>query len=84
LLGPNPYDEIIRREPMAADMLGGIGGLYKTMSIAVYGALIVGTLIFQGLNSIYYFTRAKLLRAYLAETPPWVVELQRCQAGALQ
>ena len=84
LLGPNPYDEIIRREPMAADMLGGIGGLYKTMSIAVYGALIVGTLIFQGLNAIYYFTRAKLLRGYLAETPAWVVELQRCQAGAVQ
>jgi hypothetical protein len=81
LLGPNPYDEIIRREPMAADMLGSVGNLYKTLSIAVYGALIIGTLIFQGLNSIYYFTRAKLLRGYIAETPAWVIDLQRCQAG---
>jgi len=81
LLGPNPYAEIIRREPMTADMLGGIGDLYKNMSIAVYGALILATLLFQGINALYYFTRAKLLRGYLAETPAWVVELQRCQAG---
>ncbi len=81
LLGPNPYAEIIRQEPLAADMLGGIGDLYTKMSIAVYGGLILGTLLFQGLNALYYFTRAGLLRSYLAETPAWVVELQRCQAG---
>ncbi len=83
LLGPNPYAEIIRQEPMAANMLGGIGDLYRKMSIAVYGALILGTLLFQGINALYYFTRAKLLRGYLAETPAWVVELQRCQAGGV-
>jgi len=43
--------------------------------------LIVGTLIFQGLTSRYYFTRAPLLRAYLAETPAWVIELQRQEAA---
>jgi hypothetical protein len=43
--------------------------------------LIALTIIFQGLNAVYYFTRAKLLRRYVAETPAWVVELQRTQAG---
>lgn len=81
LLGPNPYAEIIRQEPLAAKTLGGIGDLYTMMSIAVYGALILGTLLFQGINALYYFTRAGLLRNYLAQTPAWVVELQRCQAG---
>ena len=81
LLGANPYDEVMRREPMAAQMLGDIGSLYKMLTLAVYGALIVGTLIFQGLNSLYYFTRARILRGYLAETPAWVVQLQRCQAA---
>jgi len=81
LLGANPYDEVMRREPMAARMLGDIGSLYKMLTLAVYGALIVGTLIFQGLNSLYYFTRARILRGYLAETPAWVVQLQRCQAA---
>lgn len=81
LLGPNPYAEIIRQEPLAANMLGNLGDLYTNISIAVYGALILGTLLFQGINALYYFTRASLLRRYLAETPAWVVELQRCQAG---
>jgi hypothetical protein len=81
LLGANPYEEVMRREPMTKQVLGDIGGLYKMLSVALYGALIVGTLIFQGLNAFYYFTRERILRGYLAETPPWVVELQRCQAG---
>lgn len=81
LLGANPYEEAMRGEPMMIRMLGDIGSLYKTLTLTVYGALIVGTLIFQGLNSLYYFTRARILRGYLAETPAWVVQLQRCQAA---
>lgn len=81
LLAPNQYDAIIGREALIASSMGSIDSLVKTMSILMYGLLIAGTLIFQGLNAIYYFTRAKLLRGYLAETPAWVVELQRCQAG---
>jgi hypothetical protein len=79
--GTNPYEEVMRSEPMAAQVLGDVGGLYKMLSLILYGGLIVGSVIFQGLNSLYYFTRAKLLRAYLAETPAWVVELQRQQAA---
>jgi hypothetical protein len=81
LLGPNPYDEVMRKEPMTRNVLGNIGNLHKMLTAAVYGGLIVGTLIFQGLNALYYFTRAKALQDYLAETPPWVVDLQRVQAG---
>jgi len=80
--GANPYEEVMRSEPMTAQVLGDVGSLYKTLSVMIYGALIVGTLIFQGLNSLYYFTRARLLRAYLAETPAWVVELQRLQTAS--
>ncbi len=81
LLGPNPYDEIIRKEPLAANMLGSLGELYRNISIAIYGAMILGTLLFQGINSLYYFTRVSVLRRYLAQTPAWVIELQQCQAG---
>jgi len=77
LLGPNPYDEVMRRAPQAARLLGDIGRLYRMMSVALYGGLIVGTLIFQGLNARYYFTRARLLGDYLAQTPPWILDLQR-------
>lgn len=80
LLGPNPYEEAMQRESATIQMLGGIGKLYKTLTVTVYGSLIVGTLIFQGLNALYYFTRARILRGYLAETPAWAVQLQQAQA----
>ena len=75
--GPSPYDEAIAGESMLAGSLGSINELYKTISMAIYGALIAGTLIFQGINALYYFTRRKHVEAYLSETPQWVVELQR-------
>jgi len=77
LWGPGPYDEDIARESMLAGPLGSINELYKIISMAIYGGLIAATLIFQGLNSLYYFTRSKHVEAYVSETPQWVVDLQR-------
>ncbi len=82
LWGANPYEEAMAGETMLAGPLGSIGQLYKTISLAIYGGLIAGTLVFQGLNSLYYFTRRKHVEAYLRETPQWVVEfLRRGVAG---
>ncbi|MDP6542896.1 MAG: hypothetical protein QGH60_02830 [Phycisphaerae bacterium] len=77
LWGPSPYDEAIANESMLAGPLGSINELHKMITVAIYGGLIVGTLIFQGLNVLYYFTRRTHVEAYLRETPEWVVELQR-------
>ena len=77
LWGANPYEGAIAGEAMLAGPLGSIGQLYKIISLAIYGGLIVGTLIFQGLNSLYYFTRRKHVEAYLRQTPEWVVQLQQ-------
>jgi len=81
LLGPNPYAEIIAREPRAAGMLGGIGDLYRKLAIASYGAMIVATMLCQGLTAAYYFSRGAVLKQYLCETPAWLVELQRTTGG---
>ena len=75
--GPQPYDEEIRRNPQLGSTLGSIGRLHKTVTLAVYGSLIAGSILFQGLTAAYYFGRGKLLRAYLDQTPSWIVELQR-------
>ncbi len=77
LAGPQPYEEEIRRNPQLASMLGSIGSLHRSVTLAVYGGLIVGSVLFQGLTALYYFSRAGHLRAYLDQTPPWIVELQR-------
>ncbi len=42
---------------------GSIGDLQTTLTLAVYGGVITGTIIFQGLNSLYYFTRTKHVQA---------------------
>jgi len=81
LWGANPYAELMTDDAALAGPLGSMGQLYETVALAVYGGLIAGTLIFQGLNSLYYFTRRKHVEAYLSETPEWVVELQRRGVG---
>ena len=65
--------------PELADALGGldVGGLYKRLAIGFYGAVIVLSAIFQGLNAVYYFSRRKHVDAYLRQTPQWVVDVQR-------
>jgi hypothetical protein len=77
LWGPPPYADAMADEPLLAGPLGSINELYTTISLAIYGGLIAGTLIFQGFNARYYFTRRKHVEAYLRETPEWVVQLQQ-------
>ena len=77
LWGVSPYEAAIAAEPMLAGSLGSIDELYKTASIALYGGVIAGTFIFQGLNAWYYFTREKHVATYVSQTPPWVLEVQR-------
>ncbi len=80
--GPDPYADQIAKEPALADWLAPISAMRMAFTLAIYGGLIAGTLIFQGLNARYYFTRAEHLAAYLDETPDWVVDLQRRSPGA--
>jgi hypothetical protein len=47
----------------------------------LYGLLIIGTVVAQGLAALYYGSRAKYLKAYLRDTPQWVVDLQKAQLG---
>jgi hypothetical protein len=56
-------------------------GFIQDLVAAGYGAAILLTMLFVGLNARYYARRIPMLEKYLAETPPWVVELQ-CSASA--
>ena len=58
------------------EVVGPVGDL-TSVSVAVYVAVIVLTVIFQGVNARYYFARQKMIEEHLAETPAWVVALQR-------
>ena len=79
--GPNPYADQIKAMPELEQMLGPIDELHLLLAVAVYGCVIVFSMIFQGLNALYYFTRRKHLDAYLDQTPSWIVDLQKFSAG---
>lgn len=80
LSGGSPLANELKSHPELAsslDSLEGIDQLITGVVVAVYVSVIVLSLIFQGFNAYYYFTRRELIEAYLKETPEWVVELQR-------
>ena len=69
----NPIAQLEELEAIA----GPIGELVTTLTLTVYGVVILLSLLIQGLNARYYFARAKLVQDYLSETPAWVIDLQR-------
>ncbi len=67
-------DAVQQSQPDVANPLGPTDGLETLVNyivIAFYGTVIVLSVIFQGLNAIYYFTRRKCIDAYLQNTPEW-------------
>jgi hypothetical protein len=66
---------------LGPEMSGDIESLAKLVLQILYIGLIVGTIIAQGLTALYYATRTRLIRDYLAQTPDWVVDLQKRQAS---
>ncbi|MBU0640158.1 MAG: hypothetical protein KKB50_14930 [Planctomycetes bacterium] len=78
LTGPNPLEEAqAAAGGAAADLLGSFEDLHTMIMLAVYGGVLAGSIIFQGGTAWYYFTRRRHLQAYVSDTPPWVLELQR-------
>jgi len=55
----------------------GFDELVQSIVTVAYVAVIAATVIFQGWNARYYHVRIARLKAYLAETPQWVVDVQR-------
>ncbi len=60
----------------------GIAELERMVTVSVYGSLIAAAIIFQGGCAWYYFTRTKYLTAYLTDTAPWIIDIQRATRGA--
>jgi hypothetical protein len=87
--GPDISEQILAQSPQLSGVLdagagsdvemliGSVGELYRKVVIAVYVSVIVASTLVQGLCALYYLTREKHLRAYLEQTPAWVIEIQR-------
>ncbi|MCS7469212.1 hypothetical protein NZK35_21385 [Stieleria sp. ICT_E10.1] len=80
LLGEAPD---ISANPELSRLLGSDGQqLYQALNLTVYGGVIVLSVIFQGGNAIYYFTRRRYLMAYQQQTSPWVREFFKIMSVA--
>lgn len=77
LASPGELETQLQAMPELQTSLGSLNELYKTVTIGVYGGLIIFSVIFQGLQARYYSTRQRLLTEHIKRTPAWVLELQR-------
>ncbi|MEZ6317819.1 MAG: hypothetical protein R3B49_03550 [Phycisphaerales bacterium] len=84
---PGPASALASDPAFASDpQLAQLAGLSDTMerltkmvNLGVYGGLIAGTLLVQGLTARYYASRRKHLDRFLAETPGWIINLHRAR-----
>jgi hypothetical protein len=84
LSGPGPLEFEIQAQPELGEALVSVeevDALYRGIAIAFYSVVILLSLVLQGLNAVYYFTRRKYIVACLRETPQWVLDLERLGSG---
>jgi hypothetical protein len=78
LTGGDPLAEL-KANPELGELLGSGRGfelLYRQFIVGFYGLVILLTVIFQGGNAYYYFTRRRHIESYVRDTPAWVRDLQ--------
>lgn len=54
--------------------------LVRLAAVLLYGSVALVGLLGPGLTAVYYFTRARVIRRFVEQTPTWVLEVLR--AGA--
>lgn len=80
LTGPSPYADYLKAGDDVARTIAPIARLHVAVTIGFYAAVIVISAIAQGAAACYYLTRRGHVCAYLANTPPWIVQTLRAAA----
>ncbi|MEO1236680.1 MAG: hypothetical protein AAFX76_07830 [Planctomycetota bacterium] len=73
--GPDLYAEAVARNPEIADLLEPYRDLFRQLTVAFYGVVLVVGLAFQAAVIAYYHTRRHSLRRLLDDTPAWARDL---------
>ncbi len=79
MTGPGLYAQSIQESPELAEMLEPMQGLIQSITLATYALILIVGVAAQGLTAWYYFSRKPHLDAYLAQTPDWVIDLERAR-----
>ena len=78
---PNSLDDAIAQSPEVADMIGSLAETSHTIGRLIYQAVLAISVVTVGGNAWYYFACNRRLDTYLAETPNWVLDIQRVTHG---
>ena len=79
-MGQGALAQVTKMDPQIAsldpELAQELGAMDRMIPLLVYGALLAYALIGQGALTLYHLSRGRLLRAFVTQTPPWIVDLQ--------
>jgi hypothetical protein len=67
----------LKDEPVGKHMQGGVTGLLKSVSYALYVSVAVLSIAFQGGLAWYYHRRQQVVAAYNQSVPQWIQRVFR-------
>lgn len=79
LAGENSFVAQMEAQPELQAALGSMdemGDLYNRLVVILYSSIMAVSVVFQGVNALYYFSRRKYIQAYVRDTPEWVRDVQ--------
>lgn len=80
LSAEGPFAAEMAAKPELREILGSAEAFdqtYRLVLVGFYGVVALLSLVFQGGNAWYYFSRRRHVEAYVRGTPAWVLDLQR-------
>ncbi|MDP9172923.1 MAG: hypothetical protein M3O30_03545 [Planctomycetota bacterium] len=77
LTGHGELNSALGTDPQVREMLQSSAPLIRSIMLGFYGLLIAIAIFCQGGMALYYFSRLKYLEAYVKETPPWILAMQK-------
>jgi hypothetical protein len=77
MTGVSPYAAYKSADPQLARMLQPVESITHLVTTVLYCTMIAVAFFAQGGLALFYFTRGKHIDAYLAQTPRWIIEMQK-------
>lgn len=82
MTGAGAYAEVAATDARLAEMLKPVEDLTRLAAVGLYAGVVAFAFLAQGGMALFYFTRAKHVRHFLAHTPAWVVTVRSASGCA--
>jgi len=74
---PSDLSAMTGGDAQLSNMIGPIDHLIRLLTLSVYGLIVLVAIFVQGGTALYYHSRQRFVKDYIARTPAWIIELQR-------